>query len=84
MVFNDIPLGLKPNRGFQHKIKLENRAKIVTTTPYRYLRRFKEEIEKLIKKHLEIDHIKRSSSPFVSSIILAKKKKLCEFALHRF
>jgi hypothetical protein len=44
------------------------------TTLYRHLKRFKDEIEKAIYDLLEIGHIRPSSSPFASSIVLMKKK----------
>lgn len=73
-VFEDIPSGLPPKRGFEHSIELEEGAKPVITTPYRHPHKFKEEIEKTIKELLEIGHIQPSSSPFASSVVLVKKK----------
>lgn len=45
MVFIGIPLGLSPNKGFQHMIELEIRTKLIIITPYRHPRRLKEETE---------------------------------------
>ncbi|XP_059066288.1 uncharacterized protein LOC131857619 [Cryptomeria japonica] len=73
-VFEDIPKGLPPKRGFEHTIELEEGAKPVITTPYRHPRGYKEEIEKAIKELLEMGHIQPSSSPFASSVVLVKKK----------
>ena len=42
--------------------------------PYRHPRRFKDEIEKAIKELLAMGHIRPSSSPFASSVVLVLKK----------
>jgi hypothetical protein len=44
------------------------------TPPYRHPRRFKDEIEKAIKELLEMGHIRPSSSPFASLVVLVLKK----------
>jgi hypothetical protein len=62
------------NRGFEHTIELEEGAKPVITTPYRHPKKFKDEIEKAIKELLEMGHIRPSSSPFASFVVLLKKK----------
>jgi hypothetical protein len=72
-VFGSIPPGRPPNRGFEHTIELEG-AKPMITPPYRHPRRFKDEIEKAIKELLAMGHIRPSSSPFASSIVLVLKK----------
>jgi hypothetical protein len=43
-------------------------------TPYRHPKKFKDEIEKEIKELLDMGHIRPSSSPFASSVVLVKKK----------
>jgi hypothetical protein len=48
-VFEPIPTGPPPDRGFEHIIELEEGAKTVITTPYRHPKRYKDEIEKAIK-----------------------------------
>jgi hypothetical protein len=53
---------------------LEEGAKLVITTPYRHPKKYKDEIEKAIKELLDMGHIRPSSSPFASSIVLVKKK----------
>jgi hypothetical protein len=73
-VFGQIPPGVPPDRGFEHTIELEEGAKPVITTPYRHPKRFKDEIEKTIRELLEMGHIRPSSSPFASSVVLVKKK----------
>jgi hypothetical protein len=45
----------------------------VRTTPYKHPKKFKDEIEKAIKELLEMGHIRLSSSPFASSVVLVKK-----------
>lgn len=73
-VFGEIPPGRPPERGFEHVIELEEGAKPVITMPYRHPHHFKEEIEKTIKELLSMGHIRPSSSPFASSVVLVKKK----------
>jgi hypothetical protein len=46
----------------------------VITAPYRHPKRFKDEIEKAIKELLVMRHIKPSTSPFASSVVLVLKK----------
>jgi hypothetical protein len=59
---------------FEHTIELEEGAKPVITTPYRTQRGSRTKIEKAIKELLDMGHIRPSSSPFSSSIVLVKKK----------
>jgi hypothetical protein len=73
-VFGKIPPGRPPDRGFEHTIEIEEGAKPVITTPYRHPKKFKDEIEKAIKELLDMGHIRPSSSPFTSSVVLVKKK----------
>jgi hypothetical protein len=73
-VFGPIRPGVPPDRGFEHIIEMEEGAKPVITTPYRHPKKYKDEIEKAIKELLDMGHIRPSSSPFVSSVILVKKK----------
>jgi hypothetical protein len=44
------------------------------TPPYHHPRRFKDEIDKAIKKFLAMGHIITRSNPFTSSTILVLKK----------
>jgi len=69
-----IPPGRPPDRGFEHTIVLEEGAKPMITPPYHLLRRFKDEIEKSIKELLAMGHIRPSSIPFTSLVVLALKK----------
>jgi hypothetical protein len=73
-VFGPIPPGMPPDRGFEHIIELETGAKPVITTPYKHPKKYKDEIEKVIKELLDMGHIRPSSSPFASSVVLVKKK----------
>jgi hypothetical protein len=72
-VFEPFPVGIPPNRGFEHVIEIEEGSKPMITTPYMHPKRFKDEIEKAIKELLEMGHIRPSSSPFTSSIVLVNK-----------
>jgi transposase InsO family protein len=73
-VFGPIPPGVPPDRGFEHIIELEEGEKPVITMPYRHPKKYKDEIEKAIKELLDMGHIRPSSSPFASSVVLVKKK----------
>jgi hypothetical protein len=73
-VFESIPPGREPNRGFENTMELEVGAKIVITKPYTHPKRFKDKIEKAIKEFLVMGHIKPNTSPFASSIVLVLKK----------
>ena len=73
-MFEEIPPGLPPKRGFEHIIELQKDAKPVITTPYRNPQKYKDEIEKAIQELLAMGHIQPSSSPFASSVVLVKKK----------
>jgi hypothetical protein len=44
------------------------------TPPYRHSMRFKDEIEKAIKELMAMGHIRPSSNPFASSVVLVLKK----------
>jgi len=72
--FEPIPLGQPLDRGFEQIIELEEGAKPVITTPYRHPKKYKDEIEKAIKELLDMGHIRPSSIPFASSVVLVKKK----------
>jgi hypothetical protein len=53
-VFEALPAGRPPYRGFKHVIDLEEGAMIVITTPYRHPKKLKDEIEKAIKELLDM------------------------------
>jgi hypothetical protein len=53
---------------------LQEGEKPVITTPYKHSKKLKDEIEKAIKELLEMGHIRVSSSPFASFVVLVKKK----------
>jgi putative transposase len=53
---------------------LEAGATLIITGPYRNPKIFKEEIEKAIKEFIVMGHIKPSTSPFASLVILELKK----------
>jgi hypothetical protein len=46
----------------------------VITTQYKNSKKFKDEIEKAINELFEMGHIRPSSSPFTSSMVLVKNK----------
>jgi hypothetical protein len=73
-VFEAIPPGRPPDKGFEHTIDLEEGAKPIIIPPYCHPRRFKDEIEKEIKGFLAMGHIRPSNNPFSSSVVLVMKK----------
>jgi hypothetical protein len=73
-VFGPIPPRRPLDRGLEHTIDLEAGETPVITAPFRHPKRFKDEIEKAIKELLAMGHIKPSTSPFASSIVLVLNK----------
>ena len=73
-MFEGIPTSKPPDRGMKHVIELEEGAKQVIITPYKHWKKYKDEIEKAIKKILEMGHIKPSKSPFTSAVVLVKRR----------
>jgi hypothetical protein len=55
-------------------IELEEGTKPIITSPYRHPKKYKDEIEKSIKELLDMGHIRPSSSPFASSVVLVEKE----------
>ena len=53
-VFRDLPAGRPLDRGFEHIIELEEGTQAVITIPYQHPKRYKDEIEKMIKELLEL------------------------------
>eukprot|EP00253_Pinus_taeda_P022227 PITA_22227 len=73
-VFGEIPPRQPPNRGFEHTIELEQGIQAVITTPYRHPKAYQDEIERAIQELLALGHIRPSTSPFASFVVLVKKK----------
>ena len=69
-----VPTSLPLARPFDHSIILEDESKPVRVPPYRYAHFQKEEIERQVTEMLQNGIIRSSSSPFLSPILLAKKK----------
>jgi hypothetical protein len=69
-VFGPIPPGVPPDKGFEHIIELEEGEKPIITTPYRHPKKYRDDIEKAIKEILDMGHIRLSSNPFASSVVL--------------
>eukprot|EP00253_Pinus_taeda_P021702 PITA_21702 len=63
-----------PNRGFKHTIELELGVQALITIGYSHPKAYKDEIERAIQELLALGHIKPSSIPFASSVVLVKKK----------
>jgi len=49
IVCGPIPVGRPPDRGFEHVIQLDEGSKLMITTPYRNLKKSKDEIEMATK-----------------------------------
>ena len=73
IVFGEIPPRQPPDRGFEHTIELEQGIQAVITTPYRHPKAYWDEIEWAIQELLAPGHIRPSTSPFASSVVLVKK-----------
>ena len=75
-VFGEIPPGQSPDRGFEHTIEMEQGIQAVITTPYRHPKASRDEIERAIHELLALGHIRPSTGPFASSVVLVKKKDI--------
>ncbi|KAJ3709255.1 hypothetical protein LUZ61_012960 [Rhynchospora tenuis] len=73
VVFSD-PSSLPPVRSIDHQIPLQFEAVPVNIRPYRFSHFQKLEIEKIVEELLLSGYIRASTSPFVSPILLVKKK----------
>lgn len=73
-VFEVTTPGIPLDRGFEHIIEMEEGAKPIIMTPYHHPRNYKEDIERIITKLLDMGHVRLSSNPFTSSVVLVKKK----------
>ena len=73
-VFGDLPPERPPNRGAEHSIELEIGKKPIKMQTYRYPKRIQYDIEEDIKEILKLGLIRPSSSLFVSSVVMVKKK----------
>lgn len=66
---------------FEHTIENEQGIQVVITTPYRHPKVYQDEIEWAIQDLLDLGHIRPSTSPLASSVVLVKKKdgtlKMC-------
>ncbi|KAJ7975967.1 Ty3/gypsy retrotransposon protein [Quillaja saponaria] len=70
----EVPKALPPERQFNHKIVLKERAAPFSMRPYRYGPLQKDIIEKLVKEMMDNQIIRASSSSFASPVVLVKKK----------
>lgn len=68
------PKGLPPSRACDHSIPLTQGAQPFVIRPYRYSPALKTEIDIQVQKMLKEGIIRPSSSPFSSSVVMAKKK----------
>jgi hypothetical protein len=80
-VFGSIPPRIPPNRGMEHVIELKEGSKLVITTPYRHPKRHNNEIEKAIKKLIDMGHIRPCKNPFTSFVVLVKKDGLMHMCI---
>ena len=69
----EIPQGLPPFRGHEHRITLKEGTQLVCGRPYSYLDFQKTKIEKIVKELLEVGSIRPSQSLFSSLVLLVRK-----------
>lgn len=69
-VFQYLPHELPLKMGHEHIIELEPGSKLVIVPPYMYPKLFKDKIERIVKKLLDLGHIVPSKSPFASPLEL--------------
>ena len=68
------PIGLPPERTYDHHIPLKDERQVVKMRPYRYPTVQKDEIERLVTDMKATGIIRDSRSPFASPVVLVKKK----------
>ena len=68
------PIGLPPERTYDHHIPLKDERQVVKMRPYRYPTIQKDEIERLVTDMKATGIIRDSRSPFASPVVLVKKK----------
>lgn len=68
------PKQLPPVRGYEHTIQLLLGTKPICMRPYRYHHSHMEVMEKLVDEMLQSGVIRHSKSPYVSPVLLVKKK----------
>jgi hypothetical protein len=69
-----MPIELPPSQSCNHSIPLIPEAQPVFIRPYRYPPKLKDEIEAQVKEILAQGLIRPSTSPFLSPVLLVKKK----------
>ena len=72
-LFQD-PSSVPPAREIDHCITLKEGLEPINVRPYRYAHFQKGEIEKQVQKMLDFGHIRPSTGPFSSPILLIKKR----------
>lgn len=68
------PMQLTPSRSCDHSIPLLPGVAPVYSRPYHFSPAIKDEVEKQVKETLDSGIIKKSTSPFSSTVLLVKKK----------
>jgi hypothetical protein len=68
------PVGLPPQRAYNHVIPLLPGSKTVAVRPYQYPPKMKDEMEKQVAKMLDQGIIQPSASLFSSPMLLVPKK----------
>lgn len=67
-------VGLLPDRNVDHQIPLLPGTAIVSVRPYRFNYMQKDEMEKLVPEMLSAELIRSSFSPYLSQVLLIRKK----------
>ncbi|GJR51161.1 putative mitochondrial protein [Tanacetum coccineum] len=70
----EVPKELHPQRRFDYKIHLKEENVAINISPYRYPPNQKDTIKAMVKELLDSGVIRPSNSPFLSHIVMVKKK----------
>ena len=70
----ELPFGLPPKRGVDHRIELMPGAQPVFRQPYRLSQSEEDEVARQLQEYLRMGHVRPSKSPWGAPVLLVDKK----------